>query len=897
MNWLNPNDITSIQVLKDASAASIYGSRAGNGVVLIETTKRGLAGPPKMTFRARTGMATPVRGYDDFLITDALDYFKVVKASYENAGLAVPTNVYGDPNSPTIPNYIFPLNCSAPGTGNCAAVTAIDKYGRPTAVDATAYSYPGALIMPGSTGTNWWDAVFGSAAVADYNMDVAGGGADHAYRISFNYFNQDGTAKFNNFRRGSVRANTSFRRGKVNFGENVVVGLERGYGGMADPGGGTAAEDGIMGKNILNQPVIPVFDIAGNYAGPKGLNLNQSNPVAFAFQHRNDISKNVRIFGNAFGGLDLTPEATFKSSFGFNLGQTGFTGFSPITPENAEPNNVNSINENTNQFTNWTWSNTLTWNRRLATSHNIALLLGQAAGGGNNRFIAASMANLLNSSLDSRYIQDALGDASTKNVTSSGGRYADLSFFGKADYNFADKYLVNFTLRKDGSSRLGPSHRWGTFPAVGLGWRVSNESFLANNRTFSDVMLRYGYGVTGNQNIPTGRIISQFGGSRGDTYYDIAGNNSSVTAGFRQTSLGNPDLKWEENRSSNLGTDIVLFDGLFNVVLDVYRRNTNNLLFNPATPATQGVASPPIVNIGKMRNTGFDFSIGHVSQNWNATLNGSHYSNKIVSIDGVQDFFYGPVSTRFGNQVINKIGHPIGSFYGRVADGYFNSDADALAHTPAGNCGPTTAFCQDGAAIGRIKFKDINGDGKIDDTGDRTIIGNPHPKFTGGLDLGAKRGNFDLSTTLFGSFGNDIFENQKEFYVFREFDTNVKEDLLANSWTPTNTNAKYPRLDRNDKYSYAISSFYIEDGSYVRVRNLQVGFTVPSSMSRFLAATRVYVQAENLFTITGYEGLDPALPAAQIFGSAGDIRDQYLGVDRGSYPSNRIFSIGIVASF
>jgi TonB-linked SusC/RagA family outer membrane protein len=897
MNWLNPNDITSIQVLKDASAASIYGSRAGNGVVLIETTKKGIAGPPKMTFRARTGMATPVKGYDSFLITNALDYFKVVKASFENAGLAVPTSVYGDPNNPTVPNYIFPLNCTTAGSGNCAAVTAIDKWGRPTAVNASAYSYPNGLIMPGSTGTNWWDAVFGSAAVSDYNMDVTGGGADHAYRVSFNYFDQDGTAKYNNFRRGSVRANTSFRMKKLNFGENVVVGLERAYGGMADPGGGTAAEEGIMGKNILNQPVIPVYDIAGNFAGPKGLNLNQSNPVAYAFQHRNDIAKNLKIFGNAFGGIDITPQATFKSSFGFNLGQNSFSGFSPITPENAEPNNINAINENTNNFTNWTWSNTLAWNTRLASSHNIALLLGQAAGGGNNRFIAASMANLLNSNLDSRFIQDALGDASTKNVTSSGGRYADLSFFGKASYNFADKYLVDFTLREDGSSRLGPSHRWGTFPAVGLGWRLSNEGFLSGNRIFSDVMLRYGYGVTGNQNIPTGRIISQFGGSRGDTYYDITGSNSSVRAGFRQTSLGNPDLKWEENRSSNLGTDMLLFNGLFNVVLDVYRRNTNNLLFNPATPATAGVASPPIVNIGKMRNTGFDFSIGHVSSTWNATFNGSHYSNKIVSIDGVQDFFYGPVTTRFGNQVINQIGHPIGSFYGRVADGYFSSEADALAHTPAGNCGPTTAFCQDGAAIGRIKFKDLNGDGKIDDTGDRTIIGNPHPSFTAGLDLGTKRGNFDLSATFFGSFGNDIFENQKEFYVFREFDTNVKKDLLENSWTPTHTNAKYPRLDRNDKYSYAISSFYIEDGSYVRLRNVQVGYTVPSSMSRFLSASRIYVQAENLFTITGYEGLDPALPASQIFGSAGDIRDQYLGVDRGAYPSNRIFSIGIVASF
>lgn len=892
VNWLNPNDITSIQVLKDASSASIYGSRAGNGVILIETTRRGVAGPPQFTFRAKTGVATPIRGYDDFLITDALAYHAVLKASYENAGLPVPTQVYGDPNNPTVPQYVYPLNC--PSGTSCSSATAFDAWGRPTAVNAAAYSYPNNLIMPGSAGTNWWDAVFGSAPVSDYNLDISGGGDDNAYRVSFNYFNQGGTARHNDFKRGSVRANTTFNRGKLNFGENVVLSLDRGYGGMPDDPAGYA-EDGIMGKNILIQPVVPVYDINGNFAGAKAIGggANQSNPLAFAFNHRDDVRKNVRIFGNLFAGLDPTPEVRLKSSFGFNVGQGSFSGFGPITPENSEPSLINSINENTNQFTNWTWSNTATYNRQFAR-HNLALLVGQAAGGATNRFITASMANLLNSDLDSRYIQDALGDASTKNVSSSGGRSAELSFFGKADYNFADRYVASFTLRKDGSSRLGPTHRWGTFPAFGLGWRISNEPFLANNRIFSDVMLRYGWGVTGNQNIPSGRIVSQFGGGRGDTYYDVSGTNTLV-GGFRQTSLGNPDLKWEENRSTNVGADLILLDGWLNVVVDVYRRNTNNLLFNPPTPATAGVAAPPIVNIGKMRNEGIDFSLGHVSAAWSATLNGSHYRNKIVSIDGVQDFFYGPISTRFGNQVINQVGHPIGSFYGLVADGYFRDAADAAAHTPAGGCGVASA-CQTGAAMGRIKFLDVNGDGIVN-LSDRAIIGNPHPDFTAGLDLGARRGNWDVSATFFGSFGNDIFENQKEFYVFREFSTNVKDDLLANSWTPTNQDAKYPRLDVSDNQSWQISSYYVEDGSYVRLRNLQVGYNIPRALARWTAATRVYVQADNLWTITGYEGLDPSLPAAQIFGSAGDIRDQYLGIDRGSYPSNRVFSIGLVTTF
>jgi TonB-linked SusC/RagA family outer membrane protein len=715
---------------------------------------------------------------------------------------------------------------------------------------------------------------------------VNGGGEDNAYALSFNYFNQVGTAKYNDFKRGSVRANTSFTREKLSFGENIAVSVDRHRGGLPDDPTGYA-EDGILGKNILTQPIVPIYDVEGNFASGKANTLgNQSNPLKFAYAHKDDISSNDRIFGNVFAGLAMTPEFSVRTRFGFNVGQGLFSGFNPIIPENSEENLTNNINENQNRFTDWTWSNTAKYETKFWTKHNIGVLVGQEANESTNRFITASMASLVNTAVDARYIQDVLGDAASKNVSSTGGRSALLSFFGKADYNFDEKYVASLTLRKDGSSRLGPSHRWGTFPAFGLGWRISKEPFLTNNRIFSDVMLRYGWGVTGNQAIPSGRIVSAFGGGRGDTYYDIGGNNSSVSPGFRQTSLGNLDLKWEEARTTNVGADVTLYNGKLNVVLDLYRRRTNNLLFDPANPATAGLASPAIVNVGKMENSGIDFSIGHQSASWGLTFNGSHYSNKIVSIDGVQDFFYGPITTRYGNQVINKVGHPIGCFYGLQADGFFNDAADVAAHA-----------AQDGKAPGRIKFRDINGDGSVT-LADRTIIGCPHPKFTSGLDGGIRRGNWDLSATVFGSFGNKIFDVQKEFYVFRNFSTNVRKDLVENSWRPDNLNAKYPILDQNDVYSHAISSYYVENGSYVRLRNIQLGYLVPSRFERFgLNATRVYIQAENLFTITGYDGLDPALPAANVFGPAGDIRDQYRGVDRGSYPSSRTFSIGITTSF
>ncbi|MFL5616722.1 MAG: SusC/RagA family TonB-linked outer membrane protein [Gemmatimonadaceae bacterium] len=875
VNWLNPDDITSIQVLKDASSASIYGSRASNGVILIETTKHGVSGPPKTNVSLRTGMASPVNGYDSFLLNDALSYYQVVAQSYINAGKAPPTNIFGSATNPTLPKYIWPNNCGPAGTAGVC-----------NSVDPSSYAYPTSLIMPASAGTDWWKAVFHSAPLTDFNVNTTGGSPENTYFVSGNYFDQNGTARYNDYRRATVRANTEFRRGKLNFGENLGVGVDRSYGGVADDDFG---EGNIIGKNILMQPVVPVYDVAGNFASGKATSLgNNTNPLKIAYEARNDRSQNERIFGNVFAGYNIFQPLTVRTRFGFNVGQSSFNGFSPITPENSEPTSNNSINQNQNQFVDWTLSNTAQFTKTFGRT-NVDLLAGQESNAGYNHYVQCNMANLLNTSVDSRYCQDALGDATTNKAFSNGGEYALLSFFGKVGLNFADRYVASFTVRRDGSSRLG--EQWGTFPAFGLGWHLSNESWFPKTKLISDLNLRYGNGVTGNQLIPPGRIISQYGGSTGATFYDIGGSNSSIQPGYRITSIGNPNLKWEEDRSQNYGADMALLDNNLNVIVDVYHRVTNNLLFNPALPATAGTPDAPIVNVGSMQNNGFEFSLNHAGSWWNVNLNGGHYKNKILRIANDQSFFYGPVGLRFGNPVINQVGQSIGSFYGYIADGFFHDAADVASHAT-----------QDGAAPGRIKFRDIDGNGKID-LNDRTIIGSPDPKFTTGLDLGARWRNFDFSGTIFGTFGNKIFDGQKQFYVFRNFDTNVRKDLLANSWTPTNQNAKYPRLDVDDSYSYALSSYYVEDGSYVRMRSLQIGYHIPDNspvVGRILAGGRIYLQADNLFTITGYNGLDPSLPAiggSQTIGAAGDIRDQFRGVDVGTYPSSRIFSIGLTTTF
>jgi TonB-linked SusC/RagA family outer membrane protein len=871
LNFLNPSDIGSVQVLKDAAAASIYGERGGNGVVIIET-RRGRPGGRSVSLDVRTGVSTPVRGYDDMLIQNSLDYFQVVKTAYLNAGLPVPKNIYGDPNNPTVPAYIWPNNGSSPTTDT---------------LNTSTYSYPTNLIMPGSPGTNWWKAVFGTGSYKDANLSVSGGGEDNSYLVSFGYFDQFGTAVYNRLQRGTVRVNTTFNLGKASFGEYVTLSRDRGYGGLDDPALG---ENNIIGKNIFQQPVVPIYDIAGNFASGKATGLsNLTNPLKIAYVGQNNIGTNDHMLGNVFGAYDAGHGIGLKSRLGFHLYQGQFRGYSPTTPENSEVTSIDVINENYNLLTDWNWSNTLTYSR-LANQHSLSVLLGQEAGASTSRFETAQCSNLLNAtSVDARYIQDALCDPKTKNVSSTGSRSARLSFFGKADYNFAERYYLNFTVRRDGASQFSTSNRWATFPAVGVGWRLSREPFLSHSTLFSNIMLRFGWGVTGNSAIPAGRIVSQYGGGRGDTFYDIGGTNTSVVAGFKVTAIGNPDLKWEEDRSANVGLDLEAFEGRGTFSVDLYQRNSNNLLYDPRTPATAGSAAPPIENIGKMTNKGIDFSVGYRSApgaatTWSVTLNGSHYRNRIDQIDGKSTFFYGPGLIRDQNPVINMVGQPIGAFYGLVANGYYRDSADAAPYAASG------------ARPGRIKFVDVNGDGQIT-AADRQVIGSPHPDFTGGLDVAVRRGNWELGATLFANHGNKIFDVQKYWYVFRYFDTNVVKDRLSNSWTPTNQNAKYPILDAGDTFSRQFSSYWLEDGSYLRLRTLQVGYNLPPGFIRWIPVARVYVQAENLFTITGYSGLDPALPTASTFGAAGDIRDQFRGVDQGSYPSSRTFTIGISTTF
>ncbi|MEL6390056.1 MAG: TonB-dependent receptor [Bacteroidota bacterium] len=870
-NKLNPNDIESIQVLKDPSTASIYGARASNGVIIV-TTKKGTKGKTSISYNGSVGVQSPVRGMDDFLITDALQYHEVVKRSFENAGLPVPTNIYGDPNNPTIPNYIWPND----GTNQTQTV------------DESTYSFPNNLIMPASEGTNWWGEVFDPAVVSNHNLSISGGGENSRFNVSAGYFDQNGTITETFFKRISLRANSEFTKGKFTVGENLQIARVQ----NVDAGFDSQGEGTIVGNIIKAQPVIPVRDINGYYAGAKAVTLgNGTNPVRIAELDRDNVFTGHQILGNAFADFEVIDGLKLRTSLGIQFDTDFDKRFSFISPEESEPNLADNLTENQRQSTSWTWTNTLNYTKSFNEVHNFNTVVGYESIRNQTNFLQGNISNFITTDINARYINAAVANNDSRTVFSNGNFTTLASLFGKVDYNYDGKYYLSATVRRDGSSNFGSNNRFGVFPAFSAAWRLTEESFMNESTWLTDLKLRGGWGITGNQAIPQGSEFDRFGGGTGNSFYDITGTNS-LTPGFILTNRGNPDLKWERNISTNVGFDAQLWDGKVQIVFDWYQRTTDDLLFAPQQPATAGNASPPFVNIGEMRNTGIDASVGYrgnVGSDFSFTIDANFgtYTNEIVRIDGAQDFFFGNFGGRFGNIIINELGQPIGSFFALRADGIFQNDAEVEAHA-----------AQDGAAPGRIRFVDSNGDGMVN-AADREIVGSYHPDFTGGLSLGANYKNWDFNAFFFASVGNDIFDITKEFTVFRLFSTNVREDRLTDSWEPGRTDAQYPQINENDGFSSAYSSFYVEDGSYLRAKNITLGYTFPSSTfgNSGLSNLRLYLQAENMFTITGYSNVDPALPAINRNSNGVNITDQSAGVDRGTYPTNRIITFGVNASF
>ena len=866
----NPNDIETIQVLKDAASASIYGARANNGVIII-TTKKGKSGRAQVTYDAYVGAATPAHNMD-WMIKDPVDYSNYVWDRYENAGLQLDAASPYSVGRGQFPQYIFPFPNDGP-------------------VDESAYSFPDNIIIrTNPEGTDWFDEVFRTAPVTEHNLGIAGGTENANYYFSASYLDQQGTMEYNYFRRFSLRANTSVNVGPFTIGENISLTRSNSV-GQDRIGGGNQDEQGIMSNLSRVHPLIPVYDVGGNAGGAKASGVGGGNSVWSLIRAKDNDGTFYRILGNVYAEVDIIDGLRARTSIGANYFNNFTQGFNFPSYEARQPNTGNGFSENWSNGYSWTWTNTLTYDRTFGEKHDFQILLGYESIKNENRNIRGAINQYVTFDPNAWYVNGGLADPDTRAVNSGGGFSSLVSAFTKLDYVYDGKYIVSGTLRRDGSSNFG-TEKYGWFPAFSVGWRLAGEPFLQNVGWLDDLKVRFGWGVTGNQSVPGGNAFDRFGGGVASTFYDINGTNNSLVAGYALINRGNSNTKWEENISKNFGLDASLLNGKLDFVLDIYSRTVDGLLFPAALPGTAGTAAPAFVNIASMRNDGVDISLAWRNRvspdfSYNASATFTKYRNEVVSIDGSSDsFFPGGFDSRIGIVNFNQIGQPISSFFGFQQDGFFNSQAEVDAHAT-----------QDGAAPGRIRFKDLNNDGVINDD-DKGAIGNPHPDFTLGLNLGFTYKNFDFTTFLFTSIGNHIFNYEKLFNVFSFFNSNVRKDVLTDSWTPSNTDAKYPINDLNDIFSIQPSDFYVEDASYLRAKNIQLGYTFPeSTFGNVFSSLRIYIQAQNLFTITGYEGLDPAPSNFGINGGSTGSADLWTGFDLGNYPASRTFMFGVNAKF
>ena len=874
ISGINPNDIESMQVLKDAAAASIYGARASNGVIIV-TTKKGRTGAAKVNYNMYYGFSSPGKGWD---LLNSQEMADLTWLSYQNAGQAVPTTQYGSGATPRLPDYILPA-------GKLEGDPAVNPNLYNLNLDDINGSY---LIMRANkAGTDWYDEITDNAPIQNHNITLSGGADRSRYLMSFDFFDQDAILIYSYFRRYTLRVNTEFNVKKnIRIGQNLQVRTQNDntVGNNGNNGEGTE-----LGHAYRNQPIIPVYDIMGNFAGSRAPNLgNANNPVANSFRRKENRGQSLNVFGNVYAEVDFLKHFTARTSFGGQLNYFNSYGFSYKTYENSENNTGNSYNEYFSRFREWTWTNQITYKNTFGQKHDVVALIGTEAVEGWGRDLTGTRVNYFVENMDFWALNS--GGAAGQQAGGSPFTPSSLnSYFGKIDYTYDNKYLLGVTVRRDGSSRFGPENRWGTFPAFSAGWRVTEEAFMDNVRWLNDLKIRGSYGRMGNQRINPANAFDLYVGGPGSSNYDITGSSNSTAQGFQQSFVGNPSGKWETNITQNYGFDAVLFNGKTEVTFDLYRKKTEDLLFRlPALAAAgAGAASnPAFFNVASMKNNGIDFSVlqkfnlgGKNGVRIDAQLTFTTYNNEITGLAEGLDF-YDTRGSRIGNWVRNQIGHELSSYFGYQVVGIFK-DAAEVSAAPA----------QDQKAPGRFRYQDTNGDGTVNDA-DRVFLGSPNPDFTYGLNINAAYKSFDMSMFFYGSQGNEIM-NYVKWWIdfFPSFQGNKSKDLLYNSWTSSKTDAKVPIAENASNFSNnnAVNSYYLEDGSFLRMKNLTIGYTLPSSILNKVKIdkVRIYVQGTNLFTATKYTGLDP-----EIFGA-----DDSFGVDEGMVRSPRQFLIGLNVNF
>lgn len=883
LSWLNQADIESMQVLKDASAASIYGSRANNGVVIV-TTKKGTSGKPNITLDAYYGSQRPRNGSFPEMMNPS-QYAENLLLSFRNAG-ADPgssfTKLYGNGATPVLPEYLL-------------AGAKVGLEVTPADADPSLYNYTRdnstfyQITRANQAGTNWFKEITENAPLQSYQLAANGGSDNATYAVSAGYFGQNGTIKHTGFDRFNFRSNTQISafNNRFRFGENAQYSYSENYGfGSNVNTPGTYQDEGsALGFAYRIPTIIPVYDIMGNFAGSKGGALgNAQNPLAMLYRAKDNKNKSNFFFGNIFGEVDVVEGLTARTSFGIRY--ENYNGIELVYPnlEFSEGSNANGVRENQGYRTEWTWTNTLNYKKNFNDEHNLNVLVGTEAirnrerqlnGGRNGYFILGN--------LDYYYLNPG-----TSNITnaSTGAVGSLFSIFGKADYSFKDRYLLSATVRRDGSSNFGSENQYGVFPAGSAAWRISQEDFMKSASWITDLKVRAGYGITGNQRIPAFQYLDRLQSSIASSSYPIVDGSGLVT-GVRQNAFKNEAVKWEEVKSLNIGLDFTLLNGKFDGTFDWYNKKTSDMLYPVPLPSvTVGGGASPYVNIGDMQNKGIELTLGyHYGREddrpfkFDVIANISRNVNKVVRLaPGVSQQIYG--NFRSISTTVLKPGEPFGSFFGYQVEGIYQSEED-LANSPT----------YTGARVGGLKYADIDGNGSIGPE-DRTVIGNPHPDFIYSLGLNASYKNFDIALFFNGSQGNDLYEATRYFTDFTTFDGALSTRLL-DAWSPTNTSSNIPSLYRGaSDFEYASSSYYVQNGSFFRLKNFQIGYNLPTEQlfGKAISKMRVYLGATNLFTITDYTGLDPEV-------SQEDSTFPVLGVDRGIYPVSRQFIIGLNVGF
>ena len=824
MHELNGNDIESIQVLKDAASASIYGSRAANGVIII-TTKQGRKGQIKINFDASVS-ASMYQSKLDMMNTE--QYGRTLWQANVNSGK--------NPNANSI-GYQYDWGYNAEG------YPVLDNIYVPKFIDDAN------TIATGDT--DWFDEITRTGFIQQYNLSLSNGTERGNYFFSLGYYKNDGLIKYTNFDRISARINSDYKviDNILTIGEHFTLNRTT----------EVQAPGNIMSDAMIALPMIPVHTVDGtNWGGPNSTMPDRQNVARIIYDNRNNRYTYWRLFGDAYVNLNPVKGLNIRSTFGLDYAQKYQRNFTLPYNTGFLNSDKDAVEMKQEHFTKWMWNAVATYELEIG-KHRGDVMAGMELNREDDINFATYREGFAILTPDYMYPSAGVGQSQ---ASGGAGGFSLVSFFGKLNYSYADKYLLSFTLRRDGSSRFGSNNKYATFPSVSLGWRISQEAFMEKTKdVIDDLKIRAAWGQTGNQDIENyarySIYESKYGTGNPPTYgtsYDISG--SLLPSGFVRTQIGNDDIKWETTTQTNVGMDFSLFNQTLYGSAEYYYKKTTDILIKPSYIGILGEGGGQWRNAGSMENKGFEFNLGYrnktafgLSYDINANL--GLYRNKILFVPGevasTGDFG--------GDGVMNIIGHSINMRAGYIADGIFKSQEEVDNHAD-----------QTGKGVGRIRYKDLDNNGVID-TKDQTWIGNPNPDFTYGLNIYLEYKNFDLTMFWQGVQGVDVYNEVKkntDFWSVGDMNANRGTRLLG-AWTPQNPGSDIPAVCLEDlNNEKRISSYYVENGSYLKLRNLQLGYTLPTDISKKIKIERLrfYFSAQNLLTIKSknFTGMDPENP-------------------------------------